>query len=461
MMHKKISLFALVLLVVSSIDSIRNFPAAALFGSSLLFFFFFSAIVFLIPTSLVAADLSTSVEGKGGVYQWIRAAFGEKAAVLAIWLQWINTMVWYPTILSFIAGTAAYLIDPALAENKAYLVTIILSVFWGLTFVNLKGIHFSAKVNTICTLIGTLFPMALLIVLGVSWILNKEPVHIEFSARSIFPTLGTATNWISLTAIMASFLGMELSGVHVNDIDNPRKNFPKALLISVIVIVISQLLGSLTIAAVLPQKEIHLVDGIMQVFSDFFRVFHIEFLTPVLTLLIVVGSVGLIINWLIAPAKGLLHAAEFGYLPPFFSKLNKHGAASRILIAQAILVSFFCLAFLLIPSVNGFYWFLTDLSTELYMFMYVIMFFAALHLRKKLPAKRDAFRIPGGKWGMRTVCSLGLIGCFITLVVGYFPPDGIDVGTPLRYASMIFFGNILMIAPVLLFYWYKNSKRVR
>lgn len=460
-MHKKISLFALVLLIVSSIDSIRNFPAASLFGSSLIFFFFFSAIVFLIPTAMVAADLSTSVEGKGGIYHWINAAFGEKAAMLAIWLQWINTMVWYPTILSFIAGTAAYLVDPSLAENKAYLVTIILSVFWGLTLINLKGIYFSAKVNTVCTLIGTLFPMALLIVLGASWILRKEPVHIEFTARSIFPTFGNATNWISLTAIMASFLGMELSGVHVNDINNPRKNFPKALLISVIVIVISQLLGSLTIAAVLPQKEIHLVDGIMQVFSDFFRVFHVEFLIPVLTILIVVGSVGLIINWLIAPAKGLLHAAEFGYLPPFFCKLNKHGAASRILIAQGILVSFFCLAFLLLPSVNGFYWFLTDLSTELYMFMYVIMFFAALHLRKKLPIKRDGFRIPGGKWGMRAVCSLGLIGCLITLVVGYFPPDGIDVGTPARYASMIFFGNILMIAPVILFYWYKRSKSLR
>ena len=130
-MTKKISLFSLVLLIVAAIDSIRNLPATALFGSSLIFFFLFAAVVFLIPISLVAAELSAAFPEKGGVYHWVRVAFGEKTAMLAVWLQWINTMVWYPTILSFIAGTAAYLVDPVLAENKTYLISVILIVFWG------------------------------------------------------------------------------------------------------------------------------------------------------------------------------------------------------------------------------------------------------------------------------------------------------------------------------------------
>lgn len=130
MSHKKISLFSLVLLIVAAIDNIRNMPASALFGSALIFFFLFSAVVFLIPTSLVAAELSATFPEKGGVYQWVKMAFGEKWAMLAIWMQWINTMVWYPTILSFIAGTAAYLVDPELAQNKVYLISCILIVFW-------------------------------------------------------------------------------------------------------------------------------------------------------------------------------------------------------------------------------------------------------------------------------------------------------------------------------------------
>src|SRR5579872_7433849 len=117
-MRKKISFLSLVILIVAAIDNMRNLPAAALFGSSLIFFFIFAAIVFLIPTSLVAAELSAAFPEKGGVYEWVHAAFGKKWAMTAIWFQWINTMIWYPSMLSFIGGTLAFAINPELAQNK-------------------------------------------------------------------------------------------------------------------------------------------------------------------------------------------------------------------------------------------------------------------------------------------------------------------------------------------------------
>jgi amino acid transporter len=169
-MTKKISLISLVTLMIASIDNMRNLPSAALFGSSLIFFSIFSAIFFLIPTALVAAELSAAFPEKGGVYHWVNKAFGTKWAMAAIWLQWINTMVWYPTMLSFIAGTLAYLIDPELANNKVYLITCILSIFWGLTWINMKGIHVSTLINNIFCTVGTMVPLMLLIVLGAVWI---------------------------------------------------------------------------------------------------------------------------------------------------------------------------------------------------------------------------------------------------------------------------------------------------
>src|SRR5688572_22668446 len=119
---QKISFFAIVLLIISAIDSNRNLPAAAIFASPLIFFFLFSAVFFLFPTAFVAAELSAAFPEKGGIYYWVRAAFGEKLGLTAIWLQWINTMVWYPTILSFLAGTAAYLFNPELLDSKWYMV---------------------------------------------------------------------------------------------------------------------------------------------------------------------------------------------------------------------------------------------------------------------------------------------------------------------------------------------------
>lgn len=454
---RKISLFLLVLLVVSAIDSIRNLPASALFGSTLIFFFLFSAIVFLIPTALVSAELSSALPDKGGVYHWMTKAFGDKVGMLSIWLQWINTMVWYPTILSFIAGTAAYLLNPALATNKTYLISVILIVFWTLTIVNLFGIKVSATVNSICGLIGTMIPMIFLIILGIIWAMKGKPSQITFSYDTIFPTLKTSSNWVSLTAIMASFLGIELAGVHVNDIRDPQKNFPRAMGYSSIFLIVTMLLGSLAIAYILPNKEINLVAGVMQVFTNFFKAFHMEWATPILTILILIGSIGGIINWLISPAKGLLHAAEYGFLPTIFKKKNRHGIAYNILIAQAVLVSIFCLIFLLVPSVNAFYWFLTGLSTNLYMLMYVLMFLSVVKLYYSFQNRPLSFRIPGKHLGLWITALLGLFGCFITIFVGFFPPTELNIGIG-YYSILMTLGTLAMITPVFLFYWYRHRK---
>jgi amino acid transporter len=450
-----LSTFALVMLITGAIDSIRNLPAAALFGSSLVFFFVFSAIVFLIPTALVSAELSTHSSEKGGIFHWIYLGFGEKMAFFAIWLQWINTMVWFPTILSFLVGTATYFLDPALIQNKTYLVCVILGVFWLLTGLNLKGLHFSAKFASFCAVVGMVIPMLLIITLAVVWLVLGKPLQVHFTATEMLPSFKHADNWVALTAIMASFLGMELATVHIKGVRDPQKTFPKALFFSVLIILSTMALGSLAIAIVLPQNQINLVNGIMQAFTQFFAAYHLSWLVPILTIMLLIGTFGNMVSWVISPAKGLLHAAQLGYLPRFFSKENQHGVASRILLAQAIVVSFICLAFLLMPSVNGSYWLLTDLSTQLYVIMYVCMFLAAIRLKYKLAERPQTFTIPGGRKGMWFTCLFGLVGCGITLCVGFIPPAGINVGGIWHYETVFVTALLLMIAPTALFYLYR------
>jgi amino acid transporter len=455
---KKISLVLLVLLIVSAIDSIRNLPSAALFGSSLIFFFILASLVFLLPTALVSAELASLLPDKGGIYHWMTKAFGEKVGMLSIWLQWINTMVWYPTILSFIAGIGAYLIKPELANNKVYLIISIIVIFWTLTYVNLFGVNVSAKINSVAGLVGTIFPLCLLIFLGIIWVYRRQPLQLSFSFSSLLPNFSSIDNWVSLTAIISSFLGIELAGVHVNDIKNPQKNFPKALFISAFILLTTMLFGSLAIAIVVPSTQINLVAGVMQVFSVFFESLHVGFLTPILAVLIVIGSLGSIINWLISPAKGLYHAAEFGFLPDFFKKKNKYGVASRILISQAILVSALCCIFFLVPNVNSFYWFLTGLSTDLYLLMYLLMFIGAIKLHYVYKHRDPSFKIPGKSMGLWITCLLGIFGCLLTLFISFFPPQELQIPIT-RYAFLILIGNIIMISPIFLFYFYKKIKK--
>ncbi|MCC2667013.1 MAG: gadC [Gammaproteobacteria bacterium] len=452
----KISTFVLVMFIVGTVDSIRNLPAAALFGSALIFFFIFSAIVFLIPTALVSAELASSWTEKGGICYWVKLAFGEKIAFMAIWLQWISNLVWFPTILSFVAGVVSYLIDPSLVHNKIYLISVILLVFWSLTLLNLKGIHVSSRFVTFCTITGMAIPMVLIIGLAIAWLILGNLSQVHFTAATLLPSFSHMDSWISLTAIMTSFAGMELAAVHVKEINNPQKSFPRALYISVWLILSTMILGSLAIAIVLPKEKINLVDGIMQAFTRFFAAYHISKIMPAITVMILIGTLGGIISWVISPAKGLLQAAQMGFLPLFLQKENKHGVAANLLITQAVLVSIICLVFLLMPSIGGSYWLLTALNIQLYMLMYVMMFISSLYLRYKFKDQPRAFAIPGGKIGMWFVCLLGLLGCAITLTVGFFPPAGINVGSVFSYEVIFISGIIVTILPTAFFYYYKQ-----
>lgn len=451
---EKISVLALVLLITGAIDSIRNLPATALFGSTLVFFFIFAAIVFLIPIALIAAELSSTwFEEEGGIYSWVQRAFGKNMAFLTVWLQWINTIVWYPTILLFIAGTLAYLIDPALAQNKLYLVSIVLITFWSLTFLGLKGLHASASFAGFCAIVGMFIPMAFIIFLAVGWLLNGHAPAISLHPTDFLPTFHNMDSWVSLTAIMTSFLGMELAAVHVRNVKQPQRNFPKAILLSALFILITMILGSLAIAVVLPSEDISLVRGVMQAFTNLFRAYHLESLMPVMVILLLLGSLGGMVNWIISPAKSLLLAADHGFLPRMLYRQNKHGIAYRVLIVQAILVTLLCCAFVVFSSVNAIYWLFTALSTELYVMMYAIMFFAAIRLKYKYSARPRLFQVPGGQFGYYFTCFLGLVGCTITLIVGFYPPqESLGLGSVTYFRVIFTLGILTMLAPAAILY---------
>ncbi|MGK3946466.1 amino acid permease, partial [Streptomyces caeruleatus] len=83
-----------------------------------------------------------------GVFLWVEKAFGKKIGFLAIWMQFIANVIWYPTVLSFAAGTIAWLINPALVQNKFYLISVILGIFWVTTILNLKGMRASGWISS-------------------------------------------------------------------------------------------------------------------------------------------------------------------------------------------------------------------------------------------------------------------------------------------------------------------------
>lgn len=446
---RRLSTFSLVMITVGSVDSIRNLPATAKFGSSLIFFFILSALFFLIPTALVSAQLSSTQEEHGGVYQWVSKALGPRQGFLAIWFQWIENVFWYPTILAFVAGTVGYLFAPALASSKYFLMSVIVLAFWGATLVNLRGMRSSALFSNICAISGLLIPMVLIISLGLSWWLTGHHLQVGFSRQELLPHFSSGI-WVSLTGVMLSFCGMEIATVHAREAKNPRRDFPRALLISVVILLSTLILGSLAIAVVLPGQQISLVAGIMQAFAAFFTTYHMGWMLPVIAIMLVIGGMGGVSNWIIAPTKGLMFAARDGHLPRSCGLENRHGAPKTLLIAQAVIVTIISGAFLLLPSVNASYWLLTALASQLYMLMYMQMFVAGIALRGAVPSNFTGFLIPGGLLGTVVVASLGFLGCLATFLIGFMPPVGMATGGTWHYELLLGSGlGVMILLPLL------------
>ncbi len=452
-----LTVFSLTMITIGSVDSIRNLPATALFGSQLIFFFILAAIFFLIPCALVSAELSSAWPKQGGIYVWVKEAFGEQFGFMAIWFQWIENVIWYPAILSFVAGTIGYLLNPQLVDNKIFLVSIILCAFWGATFINLLGMKSSARFSNFCAISGLLLPMTLIIALGAVWIFSGRPLHISFSPHALLPHIGDAQMWVALTGIILSFCGIEIATVHAADVHNPQKAFPQSLLYSVIIMLVTLVLGSLAIAIVLPEQKISLVAGIMQAFNAFFIAYQIHWVMPLIALMLIFGGLGSVSNWIIAPTKGLLVAAEDGHMPKMAGHVNRFGAPDVMLIIQAIIVTGLTMAFLFMPSVNGSYWLLTALAAQLYMFMYLLMFAAGIYLRYKQPLQHRPFAIPGGRIGMIIIAGMGMTGALITVMVGFIPPSNIQVGGTVHYEAVLSISLVLMCLPPFL----ANYHRVR
>ncbi|ADI38615.1 uncharacterized transporter lpg1691 [Waddlia chondrophila 2032/99] len=449
----KIGVFTLTMINVAAIQSLRNLPVMADMGWASVFFYLAAACCFFIPCALVSAELATGWPSTGGVYTWVKEAFGARWGFVAIWLQWIENVIWYPTVLSFTSATIAYIFHPELAENKYYILTMILGTYWTCNIIDSFGMKTSGFVSSIGVVAGTLAPAALIIILGFFWYLSGHPTQIPFSTDALFPDLSSINNIVFLAGVMLGFAGMEMSAVHAREVDCPQKNYPKAILLSTVIILTVSILGSLSIAIVVPAKEISLVSGIMQAFSAFFNTYHIPWMTQILAGLISAGAISMVSTWIIGPSKGLYQTAHEGHLPPFFHKKNRNGMPIAIMFFQGVIVSLLCLAFLFMPTISSSYWILNDLTALLYLLMYMLMFLAAIRLRYTQKNVRREYRIPGGKTiGMWIVAGIGFCSSVFGFCIGFFPPSQLDGINIRSFQLFLTAGVVIMFGIPLVIY---------
>lgn len=451
-----LSVFTLVMINVIAIDSLRNLPTNAEMGLTIVFFYILAAIFFLLPCILITAELATHWPKTGGAYIWVREAFGPRWGFANIWLQWIYNVIWYPTILSFIAVNIAYLFDPTLANDKAFILPVIIGMFTIATLANSFGMKVSGLLSSVSAIFGTIIPMLFIIVLGIIWVTLGKPLAITPTEHHFLPNLTHIHNVAFIVVVLFSLMGLEMSAVHAEEVKNPHRDFPRALLYSGSIILVTLIAASTAIAIVVPKKSLNIISGLDQAYSLFLNAFHLHWLLPIVIVLIILGAFGGMAAWVIGPTKGLAIAAEDKCAPKLFASRTKHNVPVPVLILQWIIVVILCCLFLLFKYISTWYWILSDLTAQLALLFYIILFAAAIRLRYKTPKNPDAFRIPGGNFGIWIVGSVGIIACITGIALGFIPPDGVKVGNIAIYEGILIGGIVIFSA---LPFWISRKRK--
>jgi amino acid transporter len=456
MRKQKLSVLALVMINVIAVDNLRGIPFSAKLGLSLISYYALAALVFFIPTALVTAELATAWPNKGGIYVWVKEAFGDFYGFMTIWLQWIYNVVWYPTILTFVAANLATLIDPALAHNNLYTWLVITLLFWSCTIVNYYGLELSSLVSTIGATIGTLLPMAIITYLGISWVYHGHSSAMPLSWSDLVIQLDNTSHLSTFCFIIFGLIGIEMSAVHADEVDHPKQAYPRAIWYSSWIIFLSLIVSTLAVGLVVNADNLSVTTGLVQAFSVFFAQYGLLPMLPYLTLCIIIGSLSSVVTWIIGPTKGLLIASYDQCLPAWFGKTNDAGIPTNILLLQAIVFSTLSFAYIFIPNVDAVYEILSILTTQLALLVYILLFASAITLRKRRQLDQEGFTIPGGKWGLYMTTFMGISACCIVLVIGFIPPPEVHY-TPFSYVATMITALMICIGPALIFY--RRTKR--
>ncbi|MFF0478659.1 APC family permease [Streptomyces sp. NPDC004284] len=438
-----ISWLTLAFMTTASVASLRPAPTMAIYGLAAIFLYLLPAIVFLLPTALVGAELASG--WSGGIYRWVSEALGKPLGFLAVWCQFAMTIAYYPSLLAYVASTFAYVIDPSLAENGLYVAIVIVTVYWSGVWISSRGTKAIAGLSSFGLIVGTLVPGVLLVVLGLVFLGQGNPSAQPMSADHWLPPWTGLASLVLIVNNFLSYAGMEMNGVHVSSLREPKREYPKSMFLATGLVLLIFILPALAIAWVMPSDQLSLTAGLMQAFEAFFEHFSIGWMTRVVGVMLVCAALGGMLTWLSGPAKGLvLLSRQEGYLPPAFQKFNKAGSPTSIMVAQGVVTTLIGVLYAFSDSVSSSYWMFSVITVQIYLIAYLLMFVAVVRLRRTQPEVERGFRVPAVTW----VAVVGFVASVAALVIGFVPPDQFD-GQPLWRYLLIVGGGLLLLGLVI------------
>ncbi|MGP0037279.1 MAG: amino acid permease [Solirubrobacteraceae bacterium] len=429
----------LALMTVSVVASLRAAPSMAIFGLASIFLYIVPAIFFFIPTSLIPAELASG--WKGGVYNWVSQGMNSRWGLLAVWAQFAQTIFYYPTVLAYVATNFAYIIDPKLASNGIYIAAMLVVLYWGSVVISGRGLKTISSLASKGTVIGTLIPGLVLVGLAIAYVLQGNSSAAPMNVHHILPVWAGIGSIVLIVNNFLSYDGMEVNAVHVDELRDPQREYPKSIFLAMILVLCIFIFPALAISWVIPSQQISLTAGVMQAFTAIFAHFSLSWAVPLIALALIIANMSGMISWLAGPSKGLVMLGrQYGYLPRRYQHLNADGIQTNILVAQGYVITIIAVLYALVPAVSSAYWIFTVMTTSVYLIMYILMFIAAVNLRRRYPDHPRGYKAPL----LKTQCWVGGIACVLAILIGFVPPSQFGHTSPVLYALLILIGIVVI-----------------
>ncbi|MFH1853496.1 MAG: APC family permease [Candidatus Neomarinimicrobiota bacterium] len=437
-LKRTLGLWDLIFMNIVAIVGLRWLVTAARTGYSSLLLWVLALAVFFIPQGYAIHILSRRYPNEGGIYVWAREIFGPRHGFIAGWCYWINNLIYYPALLMFLAGNALFIFGGQyihLADNRLYIALFSLSMLWLVILLNIRGMSIGKWLHNLGG-IGVWIPIGLLVGLALASLVKWGPAE-PFQWRALFPNLASSTTWSFWATMCFGFAGLEIMSLLGDEIKNPLRNIPRAIVISGVGITAVYILGTYALLVALPKEELGLLAGIVQSIGSLGESFNLSWIGGLAALFIALSGVGGVSAWIASVARVPFVIGLDRYLPAALGKLHPRWGTPHIsLLVQGGLTSLFIMFSVVGSTVEEAYLILLDAEIVIYFIPYLYMFYAA-------------YRISGGDRRGRLAGIFGFAATALAMLFALIPPEGVNA---LIFEVKVLGGTAVFVGSGLLIY---------
>jgi amino acid transporter len=392
------------LYTVSAVLVVETLTSSAAVGTKTLAWWLLFLLIFYVPYGLITAELATTYPEQGGIYAWVKRAFGRRAAARTTYWYWVNVAMWMPSVFLVFAGVFCQLFIKHWSEwptGKWPQIAIAIVMTWLVVAVGMLRLEVGKHFNNV----GAALKMLIILALGIGGIVfavrhgSANPI----TASSFVPSFNVAKRF--LPVIIYLMIGFELVSSMGDELDQPQKRIPRALFTSGISIALLYILATVGILLALSLSKLHLIEGLVETFKAIFgRTGAGEVIVYVLGVAALYTFFSNMTTWTMGANRAAAEAANDGELPKVLGREHpvRRTPVAAFAISGVISTAVLLLTAIFINKQDTLFFAIFAASSVIFLMPYLLMFPAVVVLRRKDPDRPRPFRVPGGNAGVMT-----------------------------------------------------------